>query len=399
MKFNIKYITLIIFIAIAAVISCKKPYLPPAIASPGSYLVVEGVVSSGSDSTFIKLSKTVNLSSSVTTNPVLGATLTVESDQNAVYALKETTNGNYVTAGLNLDNTRKYRLRIKTADSKEYLSDFVAVLNSPPVDTINYTIQGNGVNIYSGTHDPTNNVKYFRWDYQETYIFHSNYQSTYKSLGDTIVPRNIYTENIYTCWRSDTSSTILLGSSAKLTQDVIVNNPITFVGSTSEKFTSKYSIIVRQYALTPDAYTFWQNLKKNTEQLGSIFDAQPSEIAGNIHSVTTPTEPVIGYLSIGSTSSKRIFITNQQLPEWLPTPMYPNCQVDTALYAYYGSGSKTPYNQVKAYFYYNPGSSPYLLPIEAIQPPGRPIIGFTGASAECVDCTLRGTNKEPSFWQ
>jgi hypothetical protein len=376
--------------------SCKKPYNPPAISATGSYLVVEGVINSGTDSTIIKLSQTVNLSSNATPNPVLGAVLTVESDQNAVYPLTETGNGNYVSSGLNLDNTRRYRLRIKTA-TEVYLSDFVAVLNSPPIDSVNFAVQNNGIQIYANTHDPQNNTRYYRWDFTETWIFHSNYASGFYSNGDTVLGRGI-NQQIYTCWGNNASSTIILGSSAKLTKDVIVNSPITSIGSTSEKLGSEYSILVRQYALTGDAYNFWDNLKKNTEQLGGIFDAQPSQINGNIHSITNPLEPVIGYISVGSTTNQRIFIKNQQLPAWLPTPAYNNCVLDTEYYVYYAPGAKNPVNQVNQYINYNKGAINPLIPIDAIAPPQHPPIGYTASSPSCVDCTLRGTNIQPSFW-
>ena len=90
------------------------------------------------------------------------------------------------------------------------------------------------------------------------------------------------------------------------------------------------------------------NLKKNTEQLGSIFDALPSQINGNIHSATNPSEPVIGYISVGNVSSQRIFITKQQLPSsWIPTPTYLYCQIDSEYYVYYFlNGSTIPVNQV-----------------------------------------------------
>jgi len=81
---------------------------------------------------------------------------------------------------------------------------------------------------------------------------------------------------VFSCFAGDVSSNIILGSTATLAQAVISRTPITQVASTSEKLESKYSILVNQYALTNDAYTFWQNLRTNTEQLGSIFDAQPS---------------------------------------------------------------------------------------------------------------------------
>jgi hypothetical protein len=364
-------------------------------------MVVEGVINSGSDSTIIKLSKTVNLSSATTTNPILKAIVTVESNQNSTYALTETTNGKYVSAGLNLNNTLQYRLRIKTADSKEYLSDYVTVLDSPPIDTINYDIQSNGINLYSGTHDPSNKVKYFRFDYTETWIFHSKYLSQYKSNGDTVLGRDLKNDNIYQCWQNDTSSTIVLASSAKLAQDVLVNNPITSVSSTLEKLEVRYSIMVRQYALSADAYSFWSNLKKNTEQLGSIFDAQPSQLNGNIHCLTNSQEAVIGYLSAGSVSSKRIFIDNRILPAWVPKTPYDMC-IDTPLYYKYSEGiQKIIVNQIDLFINYNkPGPHfDVLIPINAISVPGAPPIGYTAAEPSCVDCTLRGSNHQPAFWQ
>lgn len=390
-------------ILLISVMACKKPYDPPAIASTGSYLVVEGVINGGADSTIIKLSRTVDLSRTNVTNPVLHAVVTVENDQNAVFPLTETTGGDYVSAGLNLDNTHKYRLSIK-ANSEQYYSDFVAVLNSPPIDSVYFTAANNGINIYSNAHDPTNTVKYYRWDYQETWVFHSNYKSGYKSNGDTVIRRNFINDEIYQCWGNDTASTIALGSTANLSRDVITNNPVTFVSSTSEKLGSEYSILVRQYALTGEAYTFWQNLKKNTEQLGGIFDAQPSQINGNIHSVSNPSEPVIGYISVGSTASKRIFIRNQQLPAWVPTNPYPNCQLDSIYLFYSPPGSTVPVNQENEYFNYNKlAKHNLLIPVQAITviPKIGPeiTIGHTGSTPECVDCTLRGTNKQPAFWK
>jgi hypothetical protein len=295
----------------------------------------------------------------------------------------------------------QYRLRIKTADNKQYLSDFAAVVNSPAIDSVYYKITGNGLNIYCDTHNPQNNTRYYRWDYQETWIIHSNYPSNYKSNGDTVLNRDLVNDNIYRCWSSDSSNVIILNSSARLSKDVIADNLITFVPADAEKLGTEYSILVRQYALSADAYAFWENLKKNTEQLGSIFDAQPTQLNGNIHSITNPSEVVIGYISVGDIASQRIFITSQQLPNWAATRAYPDCQLDTFLYVYYAPGSKgPPVNQVNQYINYNKGASSPSIPIDAIVPNGgtKPI-GYTASDRSCVDCTLRGTNKQPAFWK
>jgi len=386
-------------------LSCKKPYNPPGVSSPGSYLVVEGVINSGSDSTIIKLSKTVPISNATATNPVLHASLAVEGDQNISFPLSETGPGRYTCAGLNLDKSYTYRLSIKTANNEQYYSDYVPVLNAPPIDSVYFTVAKNGINIFSDTHDASNTVKYYRWDYQETWVFHSNFESGYVSNGDTVIERNFLNNEIYQCWGNETSNTIILASSAILSKDIITKIPITAVVSTSEKLGSEYSIIVREYAITGEAYTFWQNLKKVTEQLGGIFDAQPSQINGNIHSVTNPAEPIIGYISAGSTTSKRIFIKNQQLPGWVPANPYPNCELDSLFLQYAPVGTTVPVNQENEYFNYNKGADHrYLLipvgPILVIPKFGPVrIIGHTGSTPECVDCTLRGTNKQPIFWQ
>ena len=394
---------------------CRKPYNPPAITAPGSYLVVEGVINNDTDSTVIKLSRTVNLSSKVVTNPVVGAILTVEGDDNSVYPLTETARGHYVSPGINLDGTRKYRLRIKTSND-EYLSDFVPVLNSPPIDSISYAIRNNGINIYSETHDPTNRTHYYRWDYQETWIIHSSYYSFYKSNGDSVIARDMVNDQVYQCWQSDTSGVIILASSANLANDVIFNNPVTFIDPAIGKLggrnsiiisqaaasTNAYSILLKQYALTGDAYTFWKNLKTNTERLGSIFDAQPSSVSSNIHSLKNPAEVVIGYISAGSIASKRIFIANGQIPNAISATVNPECKLDSFYYSYLPPGYFLPLNQEEEYFNYNSGTlygGNKYVPIAAIFNKLGAVLGHTGSTEPCVDCTLRGTNKEPAFWR
>jgi len=375
--------------------------------------VVEGTINSGGDSTFIKLNRTVTLTNTITANPELNASVVVENDQNFSYPLIETGKGYYACAGLNLDNSHKYRLNIKTANNEQYVSDFDAVLNSPPIDSVSYDVNGNvtgpGLNVYVSTHDPSNTVKYYRWDYQETWEFHSAFNSSFISNGYTVFERDLINDEIFTCWKSDTSSYINLASSAKLSHDVIINNPVTFIPSNDERVGIDYSILVRQYALTPDAYNFYNNLKKNTEQLGSIFDAEPSEISGNIHCVTNPSEPVIGYVSIGMVASKRMFADNRNLPAWAPIiPYYSNCALffdyinnrPCCYFLSYGPTGAVS-NQVDVFINYDVGDDPYpLIPIDQITPPGGgAALGYTASTKECTDCTLRGTNVRPGYWQ
>lgn len=373
--------------------ACRKPYNPSAISSTSNYLVVEGVINTGSDSTVIKLSRTVKLSGKTSSNPELNAIVTVEDDQNSSYPLQEIGKGEYASPSLGLDNTRKYRLRIITSGGNTYLSDLEAARNNPPIDSIGFQVQNSGMQLYVNTHNPSNNTRYYRWDYNETWQFHAMFESQYVTDGKEIVLRTP-DQQIYYCFANNHSSTIVLGSSAKLQQDVIYQNPLTQIPSTSEKIELKYSILVKQYAMTEDEYTFWQNLKKNTEQLGTIFDPQPSNLNGNVHCTTNQAEIVIGYVGVTNIQQKRIFISSGQLPlNWVPQYPY-TCDQDTNLYCKLVNGNCI--NQVVNNLV--PVNSAEVI-TSAILKPNPIIVGYLGTTQSCADCTIRGVTKRPDFWK
>ena len=363
-------------------VSCTKPYMPEVTTINNNLLVVEGHINVGSDSTIITLSRTQLISDKNKNRPEIGAVVTVESDANDKYVLPEKSPGKYAAPALNLSVTKKYRLSIRTTKSVTYLSDFVEAKITPPIDSLNYQVMQNGVQLFVNTHDDDNQSIYYRWNYTETWEFFSAYYSFLIWKGNTMQQRDIINNDISRCWGTNSNSPITLGSTAKLGRDIVYNGPLTFLNSDSEKLSSKYSILVRQYALTKDAYEFWEELKKNTESLGSIFDPQPSQIGGNIHNVANANEPVIGYVSAGTFQEKRIFILKDKLPPWRTTAPFDCLIPDTVLVpnfkAAFESGLSVPL-------------------IEVVNANGNP--GVAAGPRACVDCTLRGTNKRPTFWQ
>ena len=362
---------------------CRKPYSPAAITgNDPHYLVVEGVINPGSDSTIIKLSRTVKIESKISANPETNAQVAVESDDNAIFQLNEYSPGKYAFPGLNLDNSHKFRLRVTTANGEKYLSDLVDVKITPSIDSIGFHVLKDSLVVSVNTHDATDKTRYYRWDYDETWIFHAKYLSQYVSDGSQMVRRGP-ADNIYFCYGSDYSPEIVLGSTAKLSHDVVFEGQISLIRGSSEKVEREYSILLRQYALTEDAFRYWETLKKNTEQIGSIFSVQPSELPGNIHCISNKQLPVIGYISVCTVPSKRVFITDATFPiNWQPSYPYV-CGIDS----------------IKTDIYNNlirPGTG--LLAVDPIGDFRNPS-GYTATSPECADCTVRGTTKRPDFWK
>jgi uncharacterized protein DUF4249 len=373
------------------VLACKKPFTTPGtISTNGKYLVVEGVISMN-DSTIIRLSRTKKVDTLKTIIAEHGAQVSIESNANTSYPLTEMSAGIYTAPPLNLDASRQYRLSIKTSDGKSYASEYVVVKNSPVIDSVGFVAQGQGVQVYVNTHDAANATKYYRWEYQETWQFHTMYVSTYRNDWHA----RPAADQKYNCFGNDTSANIVLATTTKLTNDVVFQSPLALIPANSEKIETKYSILVKQYALTSDAYNFWQNLQKNTENIGSIFDVLPSEVQGNLHCLSNPGEMVIGYLSAGNVTSKRIFISKSQLPSGY-SPRYPVlCELDTLYYA------PSDGSQIKANALYKITMKDDSIVQGIYAVPD--VLGFpyayTYSSAFCVDCTIRGTRTTPAFWK
>jgi hypothetical protein len=385
-KFYIGLITLI-----AAFYSCQKPINLAATTTNAKILVVEGFINTA-DSTKISLSRTVTIGNKTTAAPELNAQVTLENATGVVSTLQHLGNGLYTTPSLVLDNTKQYRIRIKTSNGKIYLSDLTDAKVTQPIDDLGYDITNDGISIYANTHDATNNSRYYLYNYEETWEFRTKIISFFRTNGTVIVERTT-AENIDHCYGYQSSSNIILNSTAALVQDVAYKAPITNVASNSEKLGIKYSILVTQIALTKEAYAFWDNLSKNTEKLGSIFDVQPSQTSGNIRNVADAAEPVIGYISAGTKQSKRFFIKRSDLPSNYRFEYPYTCQLDTANY---GQVVGPPYPVLA------PLNNSSILPVDKIVPnPLLPLLitGFSHTIRPCADCTIRGRVAKPSFWQ
>jgi hypothetical protein len=361
---------------------CVQTYISPYKSPPTGYLVVDGYIS-GNGSTQYSLTRTIPLPGDSTIPVVTGALVQVEGSDSSVYPLTEEGNGQYGIASLALSTAVQYRLRIIIPNGETYLSDFVPYKPTPPIDSVNWVYNSNGVTIYVNTHDPTNSTRYYQWTIDQTFEYHSAEASEFVYVPSTnsLVQRTA-AQMIFYCWKDIPPTNIMIGSSTKLAQDVIYEFPLVNIPLNSQALSVEYSILVTQYALSDSGYDFLSLMAQNTQSLGSIFDAQPSQLTGNIHSLSNPGESVIGYIQAGTVQQQRIFINNQQLPNWVFPDRCPDPDIIVApdsLQQYFGGRGYIP-------LYENFG-------------PAQPIFGWYANEIGCVDCrTQGGTTEKPSFW-
>lgn len=372
---------LLLFINIILFTGCVEPYPPPVSDEEAGFLVVDAFLNSTTSSIEVTLSRAIPLSSTEQPLKEIFADVVLEDSDGNEFPLTEQVLGTYVRTGLTVDLSKTYRLHIRTSLNERYESDFIEIKESPIIDDVTWKAADNGVKILVDTHDDNNNTTYYQWSFEETYEQHAAFYSAYKYENGGAVFRPS-TENIYACWKMEPSQNILIGTSQRLSQDIINDFPVTLVAKGSEKLYVRYSILVKQRALTKEAYEYFDMLKRTTEDLGGLFDPQPGQVTGNFRNSTDPKETVLGYFTGGSENEKRIFIKYSELPDHLQfTPGVGFCVQDSLAL------EDLPNFQAGA----------YLLVTGIYE--GTLLVGYTFTETSCADCRRKGgITLKPSFW-
>ncbi|MCF0053064.1 DUF4249 domain-containing protein [Dyadobacter sp. LJ53] len=364
-----------IFLALTLVIyGCIEPFSPPEVNNTERFLVVDGFLNVGSDTSRITLRNTQNTNDD--TRPITegAARISAEAESGETYNFEEKGEGVYVLPPVNFNMTTKYRLHIRRSNGSEYFSEYVSVTKTPPIDSLTYKLDTdrNAMLIYVNTHDPANNTRFYRWRFEETFEYRTAYFSGLVRDPETesIISRR---DNINTCWSTLESKDIKLGSTIKLSEDIIKNLPVNIIDISTNKLFFKYSILVRQYALSREAFEYWTDLAKTTQGTGSLFDPQPSQVTGNIKNAGDPKELVFGYFSAVNEEKQRIFLSPA-------LGRFPTCIAPDTL---------EPADAYKSYG---------VLLNSLIDAAGRTFI--LSSSEECADCRSQGgTTTRPSFWK
>jgi len=373
-----------LFPSLLVLVSCVAPYEPDLRADTFDILVVDGFINSTNNSATVRLSKAVPLSEDVQPSQDIVATVNIEDDGGTTFTLTNQGLGYYSLENIALDASKKYRLHVYSQSDHEYISDFIELNSTPPIDSVVWKPDDGGISIYVNTHDPSAKSGYYSWNYTETWEYTSTFFSSYKLIDGEAFSRTPE-EYIYSCWSTERSTDILVGSTNLLSEDVVRNFPLTFIPGESSKLALRYSIEVEQRVLSREAYDFWIQLEKTTESLGGLFDPLPSQVLGNIRDSGASTDPVLGYFSGGAVNKQRIFIDFADLPREILSIYRPRrCVLEDV--------SSIPVEELR-------GTPNSVLLIDPVYVQGVGIVAYTTAANYCIDCRmLGGTNKRPEFW-
>lgn len=368
--------------------SCVEPFD----VGPVEYrdaLVVEGIITNETKQHQVRLSRTSALND-VKFIPEGGATVVLKESTGSSTTLTEFSPGIYKTPYMTGVVGTTYSLFITTSNGNKYASEDVTMKNSPPIDKMyaQYSVdnpnQGPGIQIYLDTKDINNATHYYRWEYEGTYEIRTPYPSKFVwTGGNTITIRTVQVDN---CWATDSSKSVLIQSSTGLDEDKVTGFPIKFIPAESPDLVIKYSLLAKQYAMSENAYRFWKALKEINEKQGTLSDKQPGKVRGNITSVSG-TGSVLGYFDASGVSTKRAFFTPRQFAEsgYTPPLYLQSCVETEPITIPIGKLAETMKEYSNTLIIADAGGE-------------GPSVVFLLRIA-CCDCTARGTNLKPSFWE
>jgi len=351
-----------------------------------SILVVEGIILEEGTTITLSRPNKINDRSDNFAGVSNASVHIIDEGNNIVAVARESVPGTYVAnEKFSFIPEMKYALDIRI-DNKHYQSAFVAPANTPVIDEVSWKLNTDqSIDIMVSTHGSENETLYCLWSFKEDWEIRSPYSThlRYDPDSDEVIDQGIIGDNRYYCWASDSSRSLLLASTDKFERATIKDHIIHTLQPPNSRYSYLYSIEVSQNNLNKEAALYLENLRKNRDEIGSLFAPQPSEITGNIRCLSDPDEIVIGYIDASKKATTRIFIQMDELHLSNLEDQQEGCDIPILIsqgprYAYYyqngpiaGYGISN-YDDSKRYFY-------------------KPL--------PCVDCTFRGgTKTKPDFW-
>lgn len=364
--------------------ACRTPYDPELPPSEIRVLVVEAYLDTEGMESELKLSQTVPLSSTKSSIPELGAKITLKGKTGGEYPLIEKGNGVY-TFQRNLDEREIFALEIILKSGERYLSEDLKPIITPEIIDGGFKRDEEGVEVFVSTQG-NSEADDFLWTFEETWIYRPRIRTSYIYVSDLKDVRSRKeSEQNSLCFKTEPSPNIVLETSSRFQDQVVFQKTVTEIPKGNERIMERYSILVSQKGIASKDVPFWETLKKNTEDIGSIFSPLPSLLGGNIKSQDSSKLPVIGQVSLGVIRQKRIYINLSDVSPWnYSDPKFNDCVIGeeavlrTSYQAAFGNGSVVPVRELMQ---------------------GTTIIGYFPSSRRCTDCTLYASPVKPEFWE
>ncbi len=363
--------------------SCIDRFQPEVDKYEG-LLVVDGGISNQPGPYTIRLNQSIQVYDyDANYAPIPNAQVSIREEDGPTYPLAEIAPGVYQTDASELRGTvgKSYSLYIQLADGEEYETPFEEMLEPTPIAEIDPVIEYHynldedaqipGYQFYISAPEGAYEANYYLWRCQITYEYHADYPIIYIYEGRLEEFAN--PDSLTVCWRTFDFEDIFTLSTADFASKSVNRAPILFQRLDSKVASIRFSLLAQQLSINRAAYTYYDAIKNQIANSGSLYNSQPYQIRGNLRNINDEEEPVLGYFLVGGVSEKRIFVDKPADPDI----DFAKCGVDAMEV---GPALMSP---------------PSAWPIYLTEFNGGIVVSNDG----CLDCRQRGgTIIKPDFW-
>ena len=276
----------------------------------GGQLVVDGRITAGPGPYTLKLGETASINRK--TFPVEGAQVVLFDGQGQSEFYTEIGEGVYELPGNIIQGKagESYFISITLSNGKVYQSD-PEVLPAPAgiqtvmnydlgieeeINSFGLELSKPVINVYVDVEfDSERTTNFFlRWDIEEVY----NLNPTFFPCGLCQPPPTCYISQ----FPSTQNFTLFEGlniQNSQLTNQKVATQIIDFT------FNEKHYFNSYMVSMSERNYTYWSQINQLTDNIGTIFDAPPAAVEGNIFNPENPEEQVLGYFEAVSIDTLR----------------------------------------------------------------------------------------------
>ena len=432
----------LIYLGICFLNSCIEPFNPD-IDEGKQLIVINGSVTNEEGYQYAEISTTSPFDNPVF-NPLNDCQAKIIDDKGNEFEMEQYAEGKYRTwieeQYLQTGTQYKIEVVLDNGNGKRYESEFDTLLPCPDIDKIYFEFKNvipdnpaippqEGIQFYvdfDATGDYANNYRWEAietWEYnaeEKTYIiyygveYHCCYSTVEYPLWDPCHDIDIDTcwawlnlrfldpskswdvpliDSLYTCWKTGKVNDIFTYSSNQKTNKKVIGLPLYLITNKDNRLTIKYSILLKQIALSDAAFVYWNQLQTQSQESGGLYDTQPYELKGNIKCINDENEKVIGIFSASSVKTKRFttpilmnrnyYFCVTKIERWR----------DLLRYLWGGDPGQIPNSNTNI-----PDTPLYLHPFfNNVGLPRKDTFSLIDQS--CIDCRLKGgTLTKPDYW-
>lgn len=297
----------IFLVCVFVVIACVEPYSID-FKQTFNILLVEAELTDSDEPQRIHISNSQYIFQSLSKKPVRGLFVEIEINGKLKLQLHEASDGAYVFP----ENFKPkigdtFRLFFQKTDGRKYESGLEKLSASPNIDKVYNTFERTGGNAF-GKIVPSHNIYV---DFKDTDASNNFYSWTW-TLWEK---QNIcFSNDFYDLYCEKACYEILKNEKIEILDDRFYNGK-SIVGRVVANIpyyqNSGALLLLKQNAITVEAYKFYKQLQDLTQNNGTLADTPPPIIGGNIKCVSDESEIVVGMFMVKGVTSKYYWLDRE----------------------------------------------------------------------------------------